>query len=82
MRDDGRRLGAPAAQGVAEVWYLVAWILAEWDGTTWRTVDDRTTLTGITHWRPVQNCGCVSAHSHQPGANQQNGRASARRRQP
>lgn len=82
MHDDGRRLGVPAANAVVEVWHLVAWILAEWDGTTWRTVDDRTTLTGISHWRPVQNQNADTAHSHQSGVSRQTDRAFARRGRP
>ena len=75
-------MGVPAARGVVEVWHLVAWILAEWDGATWRTVDDRTSLTGISYWRPVQNRAADVAHSHKLGAGQQNGRAEARRGRP
>ncbi len=42
--------GMPRPGHVVEVWHLVTWILAVWDGKHWKTTDGAQ-LDSITHWR-------------------------------
>ena len=52
LRINHWRTDTPPASTIAWVYYLTTWILAQWDGRSWVTIDDRRVLVGVTHWLP------------------------------